>query len=116
MMNVKPTEEEIKNVKSYITGTFPMQLETPNGIAVKVINKIFYNLPDNFYSEYISKINNITPEDVLATADKYLHPDKFTISVSGDSKKITKQLEKFGTVQIIKQENYKKIYNEYKKR
>ena len=116
MKNVKPTEEEIKNVKSYITGTFPMQLETPNGIAVKVINKIFYNLPDNFYSEYISKINNITPEDVLATADKYLHPDKFTISVSGDSKKITKQLEKFGTVQIIKQENYKKIYNEYKKR
>ena len=95
------SEEELQNVKNYITGTFPMQLETPNAIASKVIALKLYDLPEDHFSTYISQINKVTKEDIKATAEKYLHPENLTISIGGNPDEISESMKQFGEVEVI---------------
>jgi predicted Zn-dependent peptidase len=94
------TDEELETVKNYMTGVFPLQLETANAVASRVINLKLYNLPKDYYNKYISTINKLTKQDILAAAKTYIHPDKLVIVVSGDSEAIKGKLAKFGEVKV----------------
>lgn len=93
-------DEELQLVKNYLTGVFPLQLETANAVATRVINLKLYDLPENYYNKYISNINNISKDSVLNAARKYIYPDSCYIVVSGDAKLISKDLEKLGDVKV----------------
>jgi len=71
------TDEELQTVKNYLTGLFPLQLETANAVASRIINLKLYNLPENFYNTYISNINTLTKEDILKTAKKIYTSGRF---------------------------------------
>ncbi|MGH2574096.1 MAG: M16 family metallopeptidase, partial [Ignavibacteria bacterium] len=94
------TDEELQTVKNYLTGIFPLQLETANAVATRVINLKLYSLPKNYYNTYISEINKLTKSDIFNAAKKYIHPDNLYIVLSGDSKNIKNKLTKFGKVKI----------------
>jgi len=94
-------KEELQNVKNYISGNFPLQLETPNAIASKVINLKLHNLEDDYYNTYIRKVNNLTKEDIKNAAEKYLHPDKLSISIAGNTNAIKEEMKQFANVEVI---------------
>jgi zinc protease len=94
------TDDELETVKNYLTGVFPLQLETANAVASRVINLKLYNLPKDYYSKYISEINKLTKKDILNAAKKYINTDKLEIVVSGDAGKIKESLRKFGDVKV----------------
>ena len=77
-----------------------MQLETPNEIASKVINLKLHILDDDYYNSYIHKVNEITKEEIQEVANKYLHPDKLTYSIAGNSKALKDEMQQFGEVEI----------------
>lgn len=89
------TREELKNVQNYISGSFPLQLETANNVASRIIGLKLYGLPKNYYDDYIAKINSLTPTDILNTAQKYIHPDNLCVAISGNSDAIRKSLREF---------------------
>ncbi|HMQ70394.1 MAG TPA: pitrilysin family protein [Ignavibacteria bacterium] len=91
---------ELQNVKNYISGSFPLQLETPNAIASKVINLKLNDLEDGYYNTYIKKVNELTKEEIKEAANKYLHPDKLVLSIAGNVNEIKSEMEKFGEVEI----------------
>jgi zinc protease len=97
----KISSEELYNVKNYISGNFPLQLETPNAIATKVINLKLYDIESDYYDKYISKVNALGVEDLHVAADKYLHPDNLTIAVAGSTKDIKEDLKQLGSVEVI---------------
>lgn len=99
--NKKVSEEELGNVKNYICGSFPLQLETPNVIAAKILNLIIYEMDKNFYDSYIEKVMEITAEDILSTAQKYLNTEQLTIAIAGNPEEIIHSLEEFGEIEII---------------
>src|SRR5207248_1296618 len=39
------SERELADAKAYLTGSFPLTIETPDAIAMQVLNVIFYELP-----------------------------------------------------------------------
>ncbi len=94
------TDDEIQTVKNYLTGVFPLQLETANSVATRVINLKLYSLPKNYYSTYISNINKLTKDDILDAAKKYIHPGNLLIVVSGKADEIKDKLKKFGEVNV----------------
>jgi zinc protease len=94
------SDDEIQTVKNYLTGVFPLQLETANAVASRVINLKLYNLPRDYYSKYISEINKLTKKDILNAAKKYITPGNLYIVVSGDAGKIKDKLKKFGEVKV----------------
>jgi len=94
------TDEELQTVKNYLTGIFPLQLETANAVATRVIYLKLYDLPGDYYSKFISNVNKLTRDDILNAARKYIHPDKLYIVISGNSKVISKRMRKFGNVRV----------------
>lgn len=96
-------DDELQNVKNYISGSFPLQLETPNAIASKVINLKLYDLEEDYYNTYIRKVNELTKDKIKDTAVKYLHPDKLVISIAGNVKEIEDDMKVFGEVEIVKE-------------
>jgi zinc protease len=95
------TAEELDMVKRFLVGSFPLQLETPSQIASKVIDLELYDLPRDFYDTFNDRVSRTTTDDLLRTAQKYLHPDRLAIVVSGSPKEVASKLEKFGPVKIV---------------
>jgi predicted Zn-dependent peptidase len=98
-------KNELQNVKNYISGNFPLQLETPNEIASKVLSLKLHNLENDYYNTYLHKVNEITREDILEIAQKYLHPEKLVYSVAGNSEELKKLLGKFGKIKVTDEIN-----------
>lgn len=94
------SKEELQNVKNYISGNFPLQLETPNDIASKVINLKLYGLENDYYNTYLKKVNEITKEDIRDAAEKYIHPDRLIFSIAGKAKALKDEMKLFGEVEV----------------
>jgi zinc protease len=101
LRNENITADELDSVKNYLSGSFPLQLETPNAIANKIINLELYGIGKDFYESYITKINDVTIEDVRNVTQKYIHPDKLVISVAGNLDIIKKTMEQISEVEVI---------------
>ncbi len=101
MKNELVSDEELTSIKNYLAGNFPLQLETPNAIASKVISLKIYDIEKDYYNTYISKVNDVTKQDINDAAVKYLHPDKMTIAVGGNPDEIKDDMAQFGDVEIF---------------
>lgn len=106
MRKTFPSKDELEMVKKYLEGLFPIQLETPQQVARRVIALELYHLPKSYYKAYRENIRKITARDVRASAAKYI-PDKPAIVLSGNSKEIFPALKKFGEVEVMDAEGRK---------
>lgn len=84
MVNEKVSEEDLQNVKNYMTGTFAYTLQNPQTIARFAINTEKYNLPADYYATYLKQVAAVTVEDVQAMAKKYIRPANALILIVGD--------------------------------
>jgi zinc protease len=98
LRTVPVTPEELKVVKSVMTGNFGMALEDPNTIAEFALKTERYKLPKNFYRDYLKNLESVTSDDIMKMAQKYLSPDKCNILVVGDKNTLSEKLKKYGNV------------------
>ncbi len=77
------SEEELKDAKSFLIGSFPRRLETNRKIADLLTVSQYYRLGDDYIKKYPQYIEAVTREDILRVAKKYLHPDKYTLVITG---------------------------------
>ncbi len=103
----QPVEEELlQSTKNYINGSFGRSLESPSTIARFAINKERYNLPEDYYSNYLKRLESVTVEDVQAMAQKYIRPDNAYVLVVGKAADVAEGLKQFGPLK------YYDIYGE----
>jgi len=82
------TATELAEAKAYLTGSFPLRMDT-NAKMVKLLSAIeFYGLGLDYPEKYPQLINQVTGEEILRVARKYLQPEKFLLVVVGDQKEI----------------------------
>src|SRR4029453_7725786 len=93
---------ELSAAQEYLTGSFPMTIETPSAIALQVLNAIFYGLDLNDLQTYRERVNAITPEDIQRVSREYLRPDRLSIVLVGDASVFAKQLGGVGFDQYEK--------------
>ncbi len=84
IMNEPVSESELSSAKAYRTGSFSRSLENSSTIANFAINIDKYNLPKDYYKNYLKRLDAITVADVQAAARKYLKPDNAWIVVTAD--------------------------------
>jgi zinc protease len=94
-------EEELTRVKNYVVGSFPLQIETPNQVAQRMINIEIYGLEKSYYNTFNSSIMALTPEDLRRTAERWLHPARTAIVAAGRGHLLRHTLERFGTVELF---------------
>jgi len=95
MRDEKVTEEDLQSVKNYMTGTFAYTLQDPQTIARFAINKERYNLPDDYYANYLKNLAAVTVDDVQEMAKKYIQPENLIILVVGNKGEVADQLSSF---------------------
>lgn len=88
------TEEELKNTKAKYVGRFVRALEDPQTIANYAYNIATEDLSEDFYKNYLERINSITVEDVQKAAQKYFSIDNSRIVVAGKGSEVMENLEK----------------------
>jgi zinc protease len=82
------TATELAEAKAYLTGSFPLRMDT-NAKMVKLLSAMeFYRLGLDYPEKFPQLINQVTEEEILRVARKYLQPDRFLLVVVGDQKEI----------------------------
>ena len=96
----KITAAELKQAKAEYVGSFVINVQKPATVARYALNRELYNLPDDFYENYLANINAVTIDDVQNAAIKYFTSNKARIVITGKGIDVLKNLEK--TDYIIK--------------
>jgi zinc protease len=81
------SEKELADAKAYLSGSFPLRMDTYAKIASMLTSIEIYNLGLDYPKKYAALINGVTREDVRRVAREYLHPDKMVIVVVANLKK-----------------------------
>ncbi|NDV70338.1 pitrilysin family protein [Dysgonomonas sp. 25] len=89
-----PTQQELDLAKAKYIGSFVMNAEKPQTIASFALRIKTQKLPDNFYQDYIKKVNAVTLEEVQAAAKKHMSFDNTRIVIVGKATEITPALER----------------------
>ena len=93
-------ERELMDAQAYLTGSFPLTIESPNDIATQVINYVLYELPLDDIPTYTQRITAITPDDIQRVAQAYLKPDRLSVVLVGNAKAFLPQLRSLGLTDI----------------
>lgn len=95
----KVEDKELQKAVNYNTGNFAIALEKPETIARFAINIARFNLPRDFYADYLKNLSSVSASDIQSAAQKYIHPDNTYIIVVGNAKEVADKLKKFGTLE-----------------
>lgn len=74
-----PTEEELRDAKSYILGSLPRQTETFGQILGALVNQTLHGLPDYYWIKEAEESQNYTKEQVREAARRYLDVNNFVL-------------------------------------
>ena len=81
------TEKELADAKAYLTGSFPLRMDTYGKIAGMLTSIELFHLGLDYPHKYPALINGVTREEVQRVAKKYLHPDQLVIVVVANQEK-----------------------------
>jgi zinc protease len=80
------TDQELEGARKYLTGSFPLRLDTQAKLAGFLAQVEFYGLGIDYADNYASRIRAVIKEDVQRVAVKYLSPDSYILVVVGNLK------------------------------
>jgi zinc protease len=93
----------VTKAKTYLRGQFPLRLETPEAIAMRLAEIEFNALPADELETYRSRVAAVTPELASRMASVHMPPsDAVAITVVGKASEIRAPLEAmFGPVTVV---------------
>ena len=80
----KVTDEELNDFKTNFRGRSSFDIESNRGLAQKLITVAYYGLGDDYLANFFKNAENVTKEQIMNVANKYLDPDKFKLLIVGD--------------------------------
>ncbi len=81
IQNEPVSEKELADAKAYLTGSFPLRMDTSAKIAGMLTSVECYGLGIDYPTRYAGLINAVTREDVQRVAKKYIHPESMAVIV-----------------------------------
>jgi zinc protease len=94
-------EDELEITKSFMVGSFPLSIETPQQIANQVASNRLLGLPDDALETYRARVAALDASDVRRVATDHLRPDRMILVVVGDAAELQGALARFGTVRVV---------------
>jgi len=75
--------EELADSQSNFIGRLPLSLESNAGVVNALLNIERFDLGLDYYRRYPDLVRAVKPQEVLATARKFLDPERLAIAVAG---------------------------------
>jgi zinc protease len=87
---------ELADAQAYLTGNFPLTIETPGAIATQVLDVLFYELDVEQLETLRDRVNAVTVDDLQRVARAYFHPSRLSAVLVGDASVIVPQIKSVG--------------------
>lgn len=95
------TDEEFEEARAYLSGSFAIATETASSVAARVLAAEVNGLGSDYWPRYRERLEKLTREEVAAAVQRFLQPDKVTITAVGNASAFAKALEAYGPVRVI---------------
>jgi len=92
---------ELQGAKDYFLNSYVFRFSTPEQILESSLRNEFYGIPGDFLENLVKAIKGVSAADILATANKYLQPEKMVIMIVGKEADIQGDLAQFGKVKKL---------------
>lgn len=96
------SDEELAEAKDAYVNSFVFSFSSPSVIVSRLIELEYDGLPKDFLQQLRDKVVKLTKEEILAAAQKHLHPERLKIVAVGPGKTLPAALSTFGAVKEIK--------------
>ncbi len=94
------TDEEVKDAKAFMIGSFPRAIETAEKLANNLMVLRLYGIDDNYLEDFVDNVQKISTSDVNQAIRNYLKPDSLKILVYANSQSVKDQLGPVGPVEV----------------
>ncbi|MFN7626679.1 MAG: M16 family metallopeptidase, partial [Pirellula sp.] len=108
MQEGNPTESELEDTKTFVTGSFAGDRETPEATIGDLWLLETESLPSNYQKLFLGEVTRTSAEQVKDVSEKLIHRDGLVIVVVGEAEKIKAELETIAPVTVINEESSKK--------
>ncbi|HWG58228.1 MAG TPA: pitrilysin family protein [Candidatus Acidoferrales bacterium] len=78
------TPQEMDFARDYLAGVYPIQSETAEQVAGRVLTVAAFGLPADYNSTYPARVRGVTEAQVQAMAQRYFTPDNLEIVLAGN--------------------------------
>ena len=93
-------EEEVARARNYLALGYPGDFQSVGQIAAQLEELVIYDLPDDYFNNYIGRVLAVTKEQVRRAAQKYIIPDTLAFIVVGDRKEIEEGVRGLGLAPV----------------
>ena len=80
------TAEELKNAKTYLTGSYPLRFDTSGKIAQELVGIQLEDLGIDYVNKRNALIEAVTLDDLKRVAPRFLQPDRLIETIVGEPK------------------------------
>lgn len=87
------TDKELESAKKYLTGSFPLRLDTQGKLAGFLLTVEYYGLGLDYADKYRSIIEAVTAEQILSVARRYLSEEGWIDIVVANLQKTLRETE-----------------------
>jgi len=101
MRDAPLVEKELGDAKKALIARFALDLESPNAILSRYVDRYIYRLPADYWDTYPQRINAITAADVQRVATKYWAPEKLQIVAVGEPARTEDVLKRLGPIRVF---------------
>lgn len=101
MRTASVSGDDLIAAKASLSGSFGRSLESPASAANFALNIARYDLPADYYNNYLARLDAVTAEDVLRVSNQYMDADHLTITVVGKAQDVAGKLSAFGEVEYF---------------
>ena len=95
------SDEQLHRARDYLTGSFPLQIQTPQQISTGVATNHLLGRDPEFIESYRERVDAVTAEDVQRVARTHLRPDYMAIVIVGDATQIHDELTRIAPVRLV---------------
>ena len=88
-------EQELRDAKTYLTGIFPIRLETQDGLVEQLVQMEMNGLPADYLHTYRERVQRVGAAEVRRAANDYVTPASAAVVIVGDAEAVTEQVRPY---------------------
>lgn len=101
LRNEPPPETEVQESADYLIGVLPQHFQGVEQIAEQIAAIYTFDLGLDYLERYPDEVRAVGPADILAAAQRHLHPEQAIILAVGPAADLRPQLEGIGAIHVV---------------
>lgn len=101
MRSAPPLEEEVSDAIDALVNGYAFNFDSPAQVVLRRMAFRVSELPDDWLTRYVERVQAVTPGDVHAVMQEFVHPARMSILIVGDPEAFDLPPETLGPVRIL---------------